>query len=253
MLKRFLTVPGVVFAFVVALALAAPSAQAQDQTYYTYVSEWAVPRAQWAAFEKERDQSNSVMQRMVADGTLVAWGNAAAYVHTEDGYTHADWFTATSRANVLKVLEAVRPTATGGAFTSVTKHEDVLLHTLAHGGKTSSGSTGYLRVTFWQAKPGEGDALQAHFKKAIQPLLDTMVADGTILMYNFDEEDIHTSKPGGYNLALLFPTGDAIDKFFAALEDSEKSNPAVGQVIDALTVSEEHRDSFDKVTSYEHK
>ncbi len=61
---------------VCALALAsfmvASPAQAQEQTHYTFVSWWAVPRAQWADFEKSQDQTNSLLERLVADGTLVA-------------------------------------------------------------------------------------------------------------------------------------------------------------------------------------
>jgi hypothetical protein len=253
MLKRSLTILAVVFAIVLGMALQAPPAQAQDQTYYTYVSEWAVPRSQWAAFEKERDQANSINQRLVADGTLIAWGNDNVYVHTEDGFTHEDWFISTSRAGILKALETLRPTATGSAFNSVTKHRDYFLHTIGHGGKAAPGATGYLRVTFWQAKPGQGDALVETFKKYIQPVLDSEIADGTILMYNFDAEEIHTDAPGGYDLAIVYPNGEAIDKAYAMLQARTKENPAVGEVIGSLTVSEAHRDFLSKVTSYQHK
>jgi len=156
MLKRTCIV--LVFAFALALgtALIATPIGAQDQTYYTYVSEWNVPRGQWGAFEKERDQQNAALQHLVADGTIIAWGSDANYVHTEDGYTHEDFFVATSRAGILKALETLRPPATGGSYTSVTKHKDMFLHTMAHGGKTSSATTGYVRVGSWTAKPGEG-------------------------------------------------------------------------------------------------
>jgi hypothetical protein len=253
MLKRTFTLLAVVFAIGLGMALQAPSALAQDHTYYTYVAEWAVPRSQWAAFEKERDQANSINQRLVADGTIIAWGNDTNYVHTEDGYTHEDWFTSTSRAGILKALETLRTTSTGPAFSAVTKHRDYFLHTIGHGGKTSSGATGYLRVAVWQAKPGEGDAFVEHFKKYLQPILDSEVADGTILMYNFDTEEIHTEAPGGYFLAIVYPNGDAMDKFYAGVQARSKDNPAVGQMIGSLTVSEAHRDSLSKVTSYQHK
>jgi hypothetical protein len=253
MFKRTFTLLAVAFALAFGVALQSPPACAQDQTNYTYVSEWAVPRSQWAAFEKERDQSNSLMQRLVADGTLIAWGSDADYVHTEDGYTHEDWFISNSRAGILKALEAARSTATGPAFSAVTKHKDYFLRTLAHGGKTSSGATGYLRVASYQTKPGEGTAFVDHFKKYIQPRLDEEVADGTILMYNFDTEEIHTDAPGGYNLAIVYPNGETIDKAYARLDAASKENPAVGQVIATLTVGEAHRDILCKVTSYQHK
>ncbi|HKN61636.1 MAG TPA: hypothetical protein VJW93_10690 [Candidatus Acidoferrales bacterium] len=253
MFKRICIVCAFVFAFLLAFALQATPAQAQDQTYYTYVSEWNVPRGQWAAFEKERDQTNTTLQRLVADGTIIAWGSDAAYVHTEDGYTHEDFFTSTSRAGILKAIDSLRPPATAGAYTSVTKHRDIFLHTLVHGGKTSTGATGYLRVAMYQARPGQGDAFVDHMKKYILPMVDAGVADGSILMYNLDTEDIHSDAPGTYFLAILYSSGDAMDKFFARLAANGKDNPAVGEVISNLTVAEAHRDTLAKVTAYQHK
>ena len=251
MLKRRLILAAFVCALV--LTLKAIPAHAQEPTYFTYVSEWAVPRGQWAAFEKERDQQNATLGRLVADGTLVAWGSDRTYVHAEEGYTHEDWLIATSRANILKALETLRAGATGPAFASVTKHRDSFLHTLAHGGKTSSGATGYLRVAAWQAKPGEAEALEAHVMKYIKPVLDADVASGAILMYNFDVEDVHTDAPGLYDLAAVYPNAEAIDKFFADLAARSKENPAVGQTLQSLTVQKEHRDDLSRVTSYQHK
>jgi hypothetical protein len=253
MLKRIRI--ALVFAFALAMgsALIATPARAQDQTYYTYVSQWNVPRGQWGAFEKERDQQNSAMQRLVADGTIVAWGSDANYVHTEDGYTHEDFFIATSRAGILKALETLRPPAIGGTYTSVTKHKDLFLHTMAHGGKTVSTTTGYLRVGTWLAKPGEGDAFVEHVKKYILPILDADIADGTVLMYNFDTEDIHTDPQGYYTLAVVYPSAEAMDRAYTRLAASTKDNPAVGEVISDITVSEAHRDYLGKISFYQHK
>jgi len=253
MLKKTCIV--LVFAFALALgsALIATPTGAQDQTYYTYVSEWNVPRGQWSAFEKERDQQNAALQHLVADGTIIAWGNDANYVHTEDGYSHEDFFVATSRAGILKTVDTLRPPATGGSYTSVTKHKDMFLHTIAHGGKTSSATTGYVRVGFWMAKPGEGDAFVEHVKKYILPMLDAEIADGTALMYNFDTEDIHTDPQGTYTLAVVYPSGEAMDRAYARLAATMKDNPAVGEMISNFTVSEAHRDYLGKISAYQHK
>lgn len=238
----------------IALSPILVSAQASpEQSYYTYVSQWAVPRDQWSAFEKQEKADDAVMQKLVSDGTIIAWGDEAVRVHTESGYTHADWFTAASRADLLKALEQMYGTATNAAFVSTTKHSDLLLHTLAHGGKSASNGTGYLRVTFWQAKPGEGEALQHYVMSAVKPMLDQDIANGTLLMYNFDEEDIHTAEPGAYNLALLFPDGASIDKFFDELEAAGKQNPGIAEVLDNLTIAKEHRDNLGRVTAYGHK
>ena len=253
MLKRTCIV--LVFAFAPALgtAIIATPTGAQEQTYYTYVSEWNVPRGQWGAFEKERDQQNAALQHLVADGTIVAWGGDANYVHTEDGYTHEDFFIATSRAGILKALDTLRPPATGGSYTSVTKHKDWFLHTMAHGGKTASATTGYVRVGSWMTKPGEGDAFAEHMRKYILPMLDADIGDGTVLMYNFDTEDIHTDPQGSYTLAVLYPSGEAMDRAYARLAATMKENPAVGEMISNMTVTEAHRDYLGKISSYQHK
>jgi len=253
MLKRIGIIAAFGFLLAVGLALQATPASAQEPTYFTYVSEWQVPRAQWAAFESERAKSDAALQSFVADGTIVAWGDDSITVHTEDGYTQEDWFTATSRAGILKALDTLRSMSTGGAFTTVTKHRDFFMHTLVHGGKTSTGATGYLRVGEWQAKPGKAETFEDHIKKYAIPLLNQEIADGTVLMYNFDDEDLHTDPQGLFFLAILYPSGAAMDKARAELEAYEKTNPAFSEMINNLTVDEAHRDELAKVTSYQHK
>jgi len=240
--------------FIAAIALTPKPAAAQmTQDYYTYVSQWAVPRAQWDAFAKQQESDIPRMKQLLADGTIIAWGNDEVRVHQEDGYTHAEWFTATSRANLLKALEEQWTTATNASYVSSTKHSDLFLHTIAHGGNAVSNGTGYLRVAFYQAKPGEAEALQSLLMKNVKPFLDSAVANGTLTMYNIDQEDIHTSAPGAYNLAMLFRDGAAMDKFFADLMASGKTDPTTGQLLESLTVAKEHRDSFGRVTAYQHK
>lgn len=255
MLHRFLAVLGLASTLFAAMLLTPTTAVAQDQgqTYFTYVSEWAVPRAQWASFENQEASGNATLRKLVADGTIVDWGEVTARVHQEDGYTHADWFTAASRAALLKALEVQYSTAVNPAYIGATKHYDLLLHTIVHNGKTVSDATGYLRVASYQTKAGDGAAFEALFTKSMKPMLDSAVADGTLLMYNFDVEDIHTSAPGAYNLAMLFPNGEAMDKFYANVTAAEKSDPTLGQFMDNLTIGKEHRDTLSRVRNYQHQ
>ncbi len=253
MCKRFGAAVSLACAAMLTPAFLPASAAAQDQGYFTYVSLWAVPRSEWAAFEKQAKTLDATMQGLVADGTIVAWGDEEVRMHLEDGYTHADWFTASSRANLLKALEVVWAGATNAAYVATTKHHDLFLHTLAHGGKTTSGATGYLRVAFWQAKPGAERAFEEFVMKSIKPRLEADVSNGTILMYNFDTEDVHGDPPGAYNLAMVFPDGAAMDKFFADLTAARKEDPSVADVLESLTVAKAHRDGLGRVTAYQHK
>jgi hypothetical protein len=252
MIKKSFTILGIVCALALsALVAAAPAAQ--EQTHYTFVSFWAVPRAQWTDFEKAQDQTNSVFERLVADGTLVAWGSAAALVHTEDGYTHSNWFVSTTQAGITKTLEALRGSSRTPALAGATKHMDFMLHSIAHGGKTARATSGYIRVAFWHAKPGRGDDVEEFFKKYIQPDLDAGVADGSVLMYNFDSQQIHTDAPGAYNLAVVYANGDGLDKSAAMLAAHAKENPAAGEGFGAMLENHAHRDMLSRILAFQHK
>lgn len=228
-------------------------AQQETQQYYTYVSQWAVPRDQWNAFDKQQASDIQRMQKLVSDGTLVDWGNLSTRVYSPDGYTDSEFFTATNIANLLKALEQAWTTATNTSYVAATKHRDLMLRTFAHGGKTVSNATGYLLVGFYQAKSGEGQAFENLLAKEVKQFLDSDIEKGTLLAYNIDAEEIHTSAPGGYNIALLFPDGAAIDKFYEGLSAAQKQDPAVGRMFDALTVGEDHRDSLSRVIAFQHK
>ena len=228
-------------------------AQAQDQTYYTFVSEWGVPRAQWADFEKATEQADSIFRGLVADGTLVAWGSEAELVHAESGYTHADWFVSTSQGGIVKTLEALRSVSQGPALAGAAKHQDAMLHTIAHGGKTAQAASGYIRVSFWQAKPGRGDDLEQFFKKYMQPDLDAGVASGSVLMYNFEDQQIHTDAPEGYYLAIVYANGDGLDKGSAVLAAHAKDNPGAVAGFSSMIDIGTHRDSLGRILAFQHK
>ena len=255
MFKRMANAVAVVCVVAACTFLSPKAAIAQDQgtTYYTYVSQWTVPRADWAAFAKQDQTTVARMKQAVADGLLVTWGTAETRVHTSNGFTHAEWFTATSRENLLKALEGEWTGATNSSYVTATKHEDLLLHTIAQGRKAGAGGTGYLRVASYQAKPGSEESLSRLLMSKVKPFLDSEVSKGNLVQYNIDEEDIHTDMPGGYDLAMLFPDGAAIDRFYADYADLGKSDPAVGVAFDSLSVSSSHRDDFFRVTAYQNK
>ncbi len=253
MIKRSFIILGVVCALAISALVAAAPAQAQEQTHYTYVSLWAVPRAQWTDFEKAREQTYPVFERLVGDGTLVAWGSDAAEVHTEGGYTHANWFVSNTQAGITKTLDSLRSLSRTPALANTTKHMDLMLHTIAHGGKTARTTSGWLRVAFWQAKPGRGNDVEGFFKKYIQPDLEAAVADGSVLMYNFDSEQIHTDAPGGYYLAVVYAKGDGLDKSAATLAAHQKENPAAGEGFGAMLETQAHRDSLARILAFQHK
>jgi hypothetical protein len=253
MRKKSLMILAIVCALALSALVTPTPARAQDATHYTFVSFWAVPRAQWSEFEKSQVDTTSILEKMVADGSLVGWGAGANLVHSEDGYTHFTWFTSDTQAGILKTLDALQNSSRSAQLASTTKHKDYFQHTIAHNGKTARTSSGYLRVANWQAKPGRGEDVENFFKKYIQPDLDAAVASGSVLMYNFDTETIHSDAPGGYFLAVAYANGEGLDKATAALAKHAKEDPAVGEGFGAMLETKDHRDQLARITGFQHK
>ncbi len=212
-----------------------------------------MPRAQWSEFEKADADTNAILGKLVADGTLEAFGASAIVVHSEDGYTHINWFTSQSQAGILKTLDALQSASRTPQLAATTKHRDFMQHTIAHGGKTVNVTSGYVRVSIWQAKPGRGDDVESFFKHYIQPGLDAGVADGSVLSYNFDTEQVHTDAPGGYFLAVTYANGDGLDKSTAMLAKAAKEDPAVGAGFGSMLETAEHRDLLGRILVFQHK
>src|ERR1043166_2138518 len=115
------------------ITAAAPVARGQSMAaekpaVYTYVSEWAGPRAGWAEYKKEEDADIEAMKKAMGEGTIVSYGTFAVLNHQEGAATHGSWFTATSMANLMKFLEGLRssPGATAPVL-AASKHWDYIL------------------------------------------------------------------------------------------------------------------------------
>ena len=252
--KRILSGLGLVCLALLVAASAAPlaRAQAKQDSLYVYVSNWALPRAQWDEFSKAVEARRPIFERLVVNGTLVSWGAGAAIVHTADGFTHGNWFYANSLENILKANEELSKTALGLPFTSATKHADLLLRVIAGNGKTAAVSSGFLTVAGWPVKAGRDQEFEELFRKYFQPWLDQMVAEGSALRYNLNSEVVHTQAPGFYELAVVLRDAASYDKFHANVR-AMLQNPAVpGAIRDAAAV-EGHRDILARVIAYQHK
>src|ERR1700682_2285576 len=81
-------------ALLVFSAPAALSQMEQAQPVYTYVSQFQVPRANWAQFAEDTEKTtNPIFQRLMADGAILGWGDFENIVHTPDGMTHGAWWS----------------------------------------------------------------------------------------------------------------------------------------------------------------
>ncbi|MFQ5817547.1 MAG: hypothetical protein ACE5H2_06280 [Terriglobia bacterium] len=225
----------------------------QEEPLFTYVSDWNIPRAQWAEFTAYGEENlHPVLERLLADGTIVAWGNFVTEVHLENGRTHGAWWSARSIAGIERVLAELRklPPIAGVAGA---KHYDYLLRSPIHRGRATGRTSGYLWVSAVKVRPGKEREWYELWEKYFKPAHDEWLANGTILMYQVEIEVVHTENPRWRDIVYVFPSAEAIDKVDAAYAAVLQKNPALEVALRKVIVQGTHRDFFARLLSYAHK
>jgi hypothetical protein len=211
---------------------------------YTYVAQWDVPRPQWGDMVKLDEADKPLLDKLVADGTLVGYGAYTNLIHQEGEPTHGSWFSATSEGKLMKALEAIyaQPGSVGAPVQAASKHWDLILTGDIYNSKAGSATDGYLTWSTWQVKPGQMEAYSALTKKVLVPILEKLLADGSITSYGELTEDYHQGKLGMVYDYFTVPNAAALDKANKAFEDAFTGNAALGDAYRALTEREGHRD-----------
>ena len=63
-------------------------------------------------------------------------------------------------------------------------------------------------------------------KNLIAPLLEKLIADGTLHEYEVDTEAIHTEAPGTFMIVYIAANAEGLDKVNTALREAIKSKPS---------------------------
>jgi hypothetical protein len=232
----------------------AQSAAAEKPAVYTYVSEWAVPRAMWADFKKVDDADMNDLKKAMADGTIISYGSFSVLNHQEGAPTHGTWFSATSMANLMKVLEGVRgaPDATSPVL-AASKHWDYILRSTEHNGHAGTFTNGYLRVARWPARAGSSDPDGKIERATMVAILEKLLAAGALHSYTIDEEVVHSDEPGITFVVLVANGAEGLDKFDAAVDDMRKNNPVALAAYSSLIDAHGHRDTLAHVNTMTNK
>lgn len=247
---------------VVLLIFAVPAAlsqQEQAQTVYTHVSQWQVPRANWAQFSDETQKvQDPVLQKMMADGTIIGWGDFEVSLHTPEGYTNGSWFSATSLAGITRTLEELRKSAARPGLVASTKHEDALIRSVVRHAAPVSAGSGYLRVIGSLVQPGKGADFVALIRKVIAPVAEDQFKKGNLTYFAIDEQYVITQTPALRWVVYVFPSAEAMDKFAAAVNAifagmSPADNKAWLDGLASTTVPDSRRDILARVPHYAQK
>ena len=219
---------------------------------YSYIGNWAIPRAQWSEMAKSDEVDRPILEKALAGGTIVGYGNDLVVVHTADGETHDQWWSAMSLAGVLNVLEQFYSSGstTSSVLGSATKHWDEIYVSRYYNWHSGTVKNGYTHVGLYKLKAdAPDDALEMLSKDMVVPLLEKQLAAGTIAEYEIDEEAIHTAAPGSFLIVYLATNADGLDKVQAAVAEILKSNPLAASAFGSATNSAGHRDELVRTTA----
>jgi hypothetical protein len=218
---RVATLFALLIAITVLICTVTPaSAQEDAPTSYLYVTEWQIPHAQWAIWEAyEASTFKPLFEKLMSDHSIQSWGFYAQTVHTPDGATHGLWFSANGMSGVEATLNAIGGLPANSVMNNAqVRQRDFLFRSLASAGRAASGSNGLLWVHRSQSGPARHEQNSSVWDKYVKPMLDGLVAQGTILSYGLETEQIHTEPDGTFYIYCLMPGANAGDKFFAALD-----------------------------------
>ena len=263
MSKRIIGLSGVGLFVVVLLAFSVPVALPQmEQAHpvYIYVSQFQVPRANWAQYAEDTEKTvNPILERLMADGTLTGWSNTETIVHTPDGMTHATAWGSTSLAGIMRVLAELRKIGPRPSQIAATKHEDLLLRSVySHTSPVSGGGTGYLRVNCTLTQPGKSDDFVATIKKYLGPTFEEQFKKGVATSYGMDEQYV-LNGPGSMRCGVFtFANAENMNKWADAIAATfDKMSPedrkGFQDAIASSTVPNSRRDLLARITHSAHK
>jgi len=229
-----------------ALAFAqAPEEVKEKPPMYSYVAFWTLPRAQWAEMEKPNPTSQKTLEKALAAGTLIGYGNDINLIHQGEGSTHDSWWSSMSMAGVLNVLDDFHKNGSSGSplLASATKHSDGIFVSRFYNWHSGTWKDAYTHGASYKLKPdAPDDAVSILSKHLFVPLLEKLLADGSILEYEIDTEAIHTETPGTIWVFYITPNAEGLDKANAAVRETMKMHPLSGPAFSSMVDFTAHRD-----------
>lgn len=226
---------------------------------YTYVSEWVYPRAQWSNVGAQFDkQVRGILERRMADGSIVEWGRAMPLVHTENGPTHSTWYVSPTLTGIYRVLDDVAKLPRDESLLP-SKHSDQLLRSAVyHSSKDVPRRSAIMMTSYVSVAPGKGREWRALWDKNTEPVYQKAMKEGTILGYGLDLERVHTGSMYGRYEWVMLPDIQAADKLEQAFganaqSRSAEENRAFATSMRETTDSASHRDQLWLVMDWAHK
>jgi hypothetical protein len=197
---------------------------------YSYIAVWNIPRAQWGAMEKQSAACRKILDQAMSDGTIVAYG-------FDENPLHDTFWLAMSRAGLQSVLGqfhkagiAAAPGPAGAAAPPVS-----ILVSRYYNWRSGSWKNAYVHVGIYKLKPeAPPNAVDTLSKNFFAPLLQKMLAGGSIFEWETDTYADPKDAPGTFLIAYLSATAEGLEKAASAMRETLKSRPPKGPAFDSL-------------------
>ena len=242
-----------VLALIVVSATMAPAQEVKEKPrMYSYISLWNIPRAQWSEMEKADAADQSILEKAVASGAIVAYGNDVNLVHQPDGFTHDEWWSSMSMAGLMNVLDQFYKSgsAVTPVLTSATKHADAVFVSRYYNWHSGSWKGLYTHGSSYKLKPdAPDDAVDMLAKNLMVPMMEKLLSSGAIHEYEIDTEAIHTEAPGTFWVFYIAANAEGLDKVNEALRETLKANPLGGPAFDSMVDFTPHRDELARTSA----
>ncbi|MFQ5662523.1 MAG: hypothetical protein ACE5HL_01655 [Terriglobia bacterium] len=253
---------GVVLSLLFAPALALGQQETQPITWIGFFKAQPGKGEDFVGLIMEYDKP--VLDKLLADGTIMAWGIDAPWTHGDDTWTHSLWATmanwgqlgrlekafeeaqkARSKEENEKLEQKFRATIVAGS------HRDLILRELVFALKPS-GAEGnpakpYTRVALYKVKPGKGEQALKLYKKVAQPVYEQLLAEGTIIGYGLNVQAVHSNPEVTHAGWIVANDLSALDRIREAFQEADKKRSKEEQAwlesqFRELFVSGAHRD-----------
>ena len=245
----------VVVVLAVIIVPAALSQGEQQPAVYTYVSQFNVPRANWAQYAADEEKTFiPVANKMLADGSIVSYSTFETMVHTVDGYTNGAAWSSPTISGLMKMLEELRRGGPRPGQVASTKHEDFLMvSTLYESNPNDKSTTGYLRVICQNAKQDRPEEYATALKKFLWPAFEEQLKAGSASYVGLDVQYVNTSAPSTRCLVITYPNAEGMDKWAKAISVALRKEGADRDAFLASTVPDSRRDILARITHSGHK
>ena len=189
----------------------------------TFWSEYAVkPGKEGEFLDLVKTVGQPVRDKLMADGVILAWGVQVPVLRGHDTINHVIWYAVADWSGIEKVqnamgaqitklndeAKAAQGTSKKGQKPAMSvleraaeiydadKTRDYVTRDLVFAvgsGPMTGGLLPYTRYNFTKVKPGKGGDYRDAWEKYNKPVLDKLMADGTILAYGLAVEEVKTT------------------------------------------------------------